>query len=101
MPKWHAKWKRSGEQCKRWAALGREVCVIHGGKTLSGAASGTYQTGRYSKSLPVQLAQRAEEARRNPRLLSLGDDIAVAEARLAQLFEAVESGEGGRPWEAL
>jgi len=101
MPQCKAKSKQSGERCKRWAAIDREVCVIHGGKTLQGAASGTYQHGRYSKSLPTQLAARAEEARRNPRLLSLDDDIAVAEARLAQLFEQVETGEAGRPWRAL
>jgi hypothetical protein len=26
-----AKSKRSGQQCRRWAALGATVCVVHGG----------------------------------------------------------------------
>jgi hypothetical protein len=64
-------------------------------------ASGTFKTGRYSKALPAQLAARYEEARASPRLLSLSDDIALAEARLAALLDEVEQGAAGATWQEL
>jgi hypothetical protein len=51
-----------------------------------------FKHGRYAKDLPTSLAARAAEAAANPRLLSLSDDIAVTEARLAALFGEVEQG---------
>jgi hypothetical protein len=51
--------------------------------------------------MPSQLAQRYLEARENPRLLSLSDDIALAEARLAELLQAVDTGAAGATWQAL
>jgi len=74
---------------------------MHGGKSLQGPANPHYRTGRYSKSLPAQLAVRYEEARANPRLLSLDDDIALTEGRLAALLEQAETGESGACWRAL
>jgi hypothetical protein len=93
--------KRDGSLCTNVVVRGKTKCRMHGGKSLSGLASPNYRTGRYSKHLPAQLAQRAEEARTNPRLLSLEDDIALLEARLAQLLEQVDTGESGARWQAL
>jgi hypothetical protein len=93
--------KRDGTRCGQAAITGKEKCKMHGGKTLSGAANGNYRSGRYSRSLPTQLAQRYEAARTNPRLLSVLDDIALAEARLAQLLEQVGTGESGAQWQAV
>ena len=93
--------KRDGAICTNMAVTGMTKCRMHGGKSLRGAALPQYKSGRYSKSLPMQLAQRYEEARSNPRLLSLDDDIALTEARLAQLLEQVDTGESGARWQAL
>jgi len=68
---------------------------------LEGIAHPGYRSGRYSKHLPSQMAARAEEARRNPRLLSLSEDIAVLEARLAECFKALEHGESATLWQDL
>jgi hypothetical protein len=38
---------------------------------------------------------------RNPQLLSLREDIAVAEARLVDLFSRIDTGESGALWAAL
>lgn len=84
-----AKSKRSGEQCKRHAALGCSVCNIHGGKSRTGVASGTYKTGERSKFFPTRLAARFEAARANPDLVSHRDDIATADVRLNELLERV------------
>lgn len=97
-----AKSKRTHEQCRHAAMHGRQHCYHHGGVTTTlGTANRHFKTGRYSKILPLRLAARYEEARTNPRLLSLSDDIATVEARLADLFQRVDSGESGHLWQAL
>jgi hypothetical protein len=101
MPQCHALSKRNREQCKKDAVVGGTVCHIHGGKSLSGMASPSFKTGRYSKVLPVRLAARYEEALTNKNLISLRDDIAAAEARLSDLFSRTHSGESGALWQAL
>lgn len=96
-----AKAKHTQERCRDSAMRGKKVCWHHGGKSLSGMASPSYKTGKYSKVLPVRLQQTYEEARANPRLLSLTDDIAAAESRLADLFQRVDTGESGALWQTL
>lgn len=93
--------KRDGSPCRQWAMRGKSKCHKCGGKSLSGVAHPNYKHGRYVKSLPTQLAQRAEEARNNPRLLSLTEEIALVEARLAQLLGSLGTGESGATWRAL
>jgi hypothetical protein len=92
---------RDGSTCTNVVVKGMAKCRMHGGKSLAGMANGNYRSGRYSKHLPVQMAQRAEEARTNPRLLSLSDDIAVLEARLAERFRALEQDGSATVWPDL
>jgi hypothetical protein len=87
--------------CGAIAVKGKTKCMRHGGHALEGMANPGYKTGRYSKHLPSQMAQRAEEARTNPRLLSLSDDIAVLEARLAERFRALEHDGSATVWPDL
>lgn len=54
--------------------------------------------GRYSKFLPLRLAARYEEARRDPQLLSLADDLAVLESRLCELLHALDAEEVAAQW---
>lgn len=93
--------KASGKLCRRAKLTGREVCHMHGGKTPRGFASPHTKTGRWSKDMPTRLAARAEEARRDPELLVLRDDIALLDARLADVLERVDSGESGEKWRQL
>ena len=91
-----AKSKQSGERCKRHAVPGRNVCNIHGGKSLAGAASPTFKTGRHSKYLPKQLLSIYQETQADPELLSVRQDINLIDTllnfKLQQLFDS----EGGR-----
>lgn len=81
---------------------GRTTCYHHGGVTTTlGAANRHYKTGKYSKVLPVRLAARYEEARLNPDLLSLRDDLGACESRLAELFQRLDTGESGQVWRDL
>ena len=93
--------KRTKNPCRAHAMQGKDVCYHHGGKSLNGIASPRYRHGRYSKSIPAKLAQRYEVARTNPALLSVRDDLAVCESRLADLFQRVDQGESGALWKQL
>lgn len=93
--------KQSGIQCKRHATIGRTVCAIHGGATPSGIALPQTTHGRYSKHLPTRLSSRYEAAVRDPELLALREDIALLDARLADVLGRVDTGESGRLWQAL
>lgn len=89
-----AKSKQSGQRCKRHACPGREVCAMHGGKSLRGMDSPTFKTGRYSKDAPARLHSRYMAGLDDPELTSLRDEIALVDARTAELLQlASVSGE--------
>lgn len=93
-----AKSKRSGEQCKKDAIPGRSVCHIHGGKSLGGLASPTFKEGRYSKYLPAQLATRYNEARSDPDILSLNEDVALLRSFVYQHLASIADGDAHPAW---
>ena len=76
---------RKGTPCLR-APMVNGRCNLHGGKTPIGAALPQFKTGRYSKYLPARLAERYHEAERDPELLSLRSELALVQARLAELI---------------
>ena len=92
---------RSGGACRRAPSAGRARCRLHGGSSLAGAASPSFRTGRRSKYLPDRLAAHYAEAQADPRLLELREDIALLDARLADVLQRVDSGESGAPWRRL
>jgi hypothetical protein len=77
---------------------GRNTCYHHGGKSLLGSAVNTYRHGRHSKYLPVRLAAKYAEAQHDRELLSLRDELALVDARLADLLARVDTGESGSLW---
>lgn len=101
-----AKAKHSGERCRRRAVSGYAVCQVHGaGSPKQGRPGGVSRAalaeGRYRRYLPARLAERYEEARGDATLLALRDDIALLDARLAELLGRVDAGETGEVWRAL
>jgi hypothetical protein len=96
-----AKSKRSGQQCKRSATRGRNVCNLHGGKSPRGIAHPSTTHGRYSRDLPARLAKRYEASIADQDLLNLRREIAVVDARIGELLSRVDSGESGRLWVEL
>jgi hypothetical protein len=96
-----AKSKRSQQRCRKASSPGKRVCHMHGGKTPAGYGLPQTTSGRYSKVIPLRLAQRYAEARASPVLLSLRDDLAACEARIGDLFLRVDTGESGAVWQAL
>lgn len=93
-----AKSKQSGQQCKRHAAPGRDVCAIHGGKTPRGLASPHFKTGRWSKDLPPRLAARFAESESDPELMSLRQDIRLIDTLIASKLDKLDTGESAESW---
>jgi hypothetical protein len=80
---------------------GKTVCYHHGGRTPTGFGLPQTKTGRYSKVLPLRLAARYEQALANKDLLRLHDDVALAETRLGDLLQRLDTGETDRLWQRL
>ena len=100
MPRCRATSKQSGDRCKRHAAKGRNVCSMHGGKSLRGLDSPHFKTGRYSRSLPDRLAERYHEALADEGLMHLNDEIALIDSRLQDVLERLHTeGEGPGAWQ--
>lgn len=76
-------------------------CRLHGGKSLKGAASPSFKTGRYSKYLPDRLIERYMEALQDGELLALRDEVALVDVRITQLQARLESGEHISKWMRL
>lgn len=94
-----AKAKQTGVRCKRHAAKGRRVCAIHGGKSLAGVDSPTFEHGRYSKYLPDQIVPKYRDALADKELIRLDDEIAVIDARLKSEMESLKiTGMNERGW---
>jgi hypothetical protein len=91
---------RSGSACKNRPMLNGR-CRMHGGKSLGGLASPNFIHGRYSKFLPTHLAERYQEAVRDPELLALREEIALVDARVHDLLKRVDTGEAGRLWKEI
>src|SRR3954465_9212974 len=91
---------RSGAPC-RTRPMPNGRCRMHGGKSLAGPASPSFTTGRHSKYLPRRLLARYQEMAHDAELLALRDEIALIDARIADVLGRVESGESSRIWREL
>lgn len=96
-----AKSKRTGKRCGANAVTGRDVCYHHGGKTPQGISLPQTKSGRYSKHLPTRLLSTYEAANGDPDILALRDEVALIDARLAELLTRIDTGETGASWREL
>jgi len=74
---------------------------MHGGKTPRGSASIHFRTGRHSKFIPARLAAKYRDATKDPELLSLRSELALLDARTAELLGRVDTGESEALWDTL
>lgn len=89
---------RQGTPCGQLACGGSAKCRYHGGKSLRGASSATFKTGRHSKFLPERLASRYEAALADKDLLSLRDEIALIDSRI---FGLLPNAANAANWEEI
>jgi hypothetical protein len=71
---------------------------MHGGTSPSGVAHPRTIHGRYSKDLPQRLAERFHASQADPDLLNLKAEIALLDARLAELVERIDIDGAGSQW---
>lgn len=93
--------KSTGEQCKKNAMTGKEVCRKHGGKSLSGIAHPNYQGKGYSKYMPIGLIDTYNEFKADPEKLILDEQIALVDTYMAQLLESLGDYSSPELWEQL
>jgi hypothetical protein len=92
--------KRSKQPCQR-APMQNGLCYMHGGATPSGMALPQTTTGRYSKHLPTRMGERYQQALADSELLAMREEVAVIDARLADVLGRVDTGESGHVWATL
>ncbi len=88
-------------RCRQRPMKGKNRCRIHGGLTPSGPALPQFKSGKWSTALSGAFARRYEEARTNPAILSLQEEIALIDTRISFLLERLETGESDGLWEQL
>jgi galactokinase len=99
-----AKSKQQKRRCKRHATPGMKVCRMHGGKTPVGAAAAAFKHGRYSKILPTVMAEHYQRAKDDQEWMSLREEIALVDARIAEVLAGAAAVKSQRPqpiWEAI
>jgi hypothetical protein len=94
--------KRDGSPCHKHPMTGRNKCKLHGGASLIGAQHPGAKTLKYSKDIVgKRFADTYTEAMTDPKLLELKDDIAITQARVAELLKNVDYGESIKAWKTL
>jgi hypothetical protein len=63
---------------------------MHSGKPVKGVAHPAYRTGRHSKHMPKEVRKISQEALADEGLLSLREQLALLEARQAELARRLE-----------
>jgi hypothetical protein len=93
---------RKGEPCKNSPIRGRNRCKFHGGSSPRGLAHPRTKHMKYSRDIVSrELAERYEQASNDESLLELRDEIALIQARIADMLKNVESGDTQKSWVEL
>jgi len=79
--------------------VGKEVCYMHGGPSLSGIAHPNFKHGLRSKYMPKRLLQKFQEAADDPELKTLNSDLAVASTRINELLTELDADTSGSLWD--
>ena len=77
-------------------------CHLHGGKSLKGPASATFQGKGFSKYFPSKkLGQIFARSFEDPELTRLRKDLAIVETRLVELIQSLSREQSGTLWKQL
>jgi len=92
---------RGGKPCQAPKVDGMTRCRLHGGSTPTGIASPHYRHGRHSRHLPTGLLERFQDALADQDQLSLRPDLALIDARVAELLRGMADGGSPDAWRRL
>lgn len=90
---------RRGGTCKRVAGPNGR-CYWHGGsqRSTAGVQLPPHQlTSRWANEIPARMLDKYTLAADDPDILSLHADLALVDARLAEVLKRVDAGESGPP----
>lgn len=74
---------------------------MHGGTQPRGLAHHATKTGILSKDMPTRILADFEAARSDPDLVALREELALVQAREADLLRRVDTGEAGVLWQRI
>lgn len=81
---------RSGYPCKRGCAPGRTRCKFHGGASpAAGPDHPRWKHGRYSRAIPRDIVEKVRDAREDPTLQGLREEIAALQVLLEDEWQRV------------
>lgn len=95
--------REDGTYCKA-RPMPNGSCHRHGGHLTernSGVKHPLLRTGRVSKHLPVRIQDRHEEMLKDEELLSLNQEIALIDVRIAEVLESLDTEDGTAMWRRL
>ena len=93
--------KGTPHPCRQFPIKTKERCKFHGGKSLVGADCSWHRGRGYSKDLPTRYAERVAAAMDDPELISMRSEVALLDARLAELFGGMDDGHTLDNWQKV
>jgi transcription termination factor NusB len=96
-----ARKQRGPGWCTKAPKKGAKRCYKHGGASLRGAASPRFTNGTRSKYMPIGVKKIYTDAKSDQQMFDLRNEAATHEARLAELFKQLGTGESGAAWEEM
>ena len=93
--------KRNGERCKNAVRHGWTVCHFHGagrpGKP-GGLTNKQVTTARHTAALPSRLIAKYEQAINDPDYLSMTEELALLDTRMAEMLERLDTTDVKLAW---
>jgi len=92
---------RSAKPCTQTRLGDNGRCRMHNGNAAKGVAAPNFKTGRWSKYVEPELAERYHASLEDSELLSLEDEIALTDALIASALPRLKTRESGAAWGLL
>jgi hypothetical protein len=96
-----AKLRKKAATCRSTYLYRNGRCKNHGGPSLQGLASPNLKSGRHSRYLPLGMMSAYREALGDPDLLVQREEIALLDARIAELLTALRDETPSGDWTAV
>jgi hypothetical protein len=90
--------KSTGDRCRNAVRAGWNVCHYHGAGRPSNPAGRAPVTGKFSKFLPTRFIEQFEQFLTDPEFLTLGNEMALIDTRIAELLGMLEGADVKMAW---
>lgn len=97
-PECGAKLRKKDALCRSTQLMQNLRCRIHGGKSPGGIASPHHKHGRFSRVMPQHLADRFNEIKADPELISNRENLALVNTLLEERLQMIYEGCPPEAW---